>query len=90
VAGTNLSPSTFAGYWVKARSAAGCDDIKFHHLRHTGAVWAAQAGATIADLQARLGHSTPAMAMIYQHTADERQRLLADAMPAVVQPGYSQ
>ena len=39
----------------------------FHDLRHSGAVLAAQAGATLAELMARLGHSTPAAAIRYQH-----------------------
>lgn len=48
--------------------AAGGPDLRFHDLRPTGAVLAAQEGATLAELQARLGHTTPAAAMIYQNT----------------------
>ncbi|MDQ6933898.1 MAG: hypothetical protein M3130_01110 [Actinomycetota bacterium] len=36
-------------------------------MRHTGAVLAASAGATLAELMARLGHSTAGAAMRYQH-----------------------
>jgi integrase len=60
--GRNLRPSGFQRPWHAARAAAGRDDLKFHHLRHTGAVLAAQSGATLADLMGRLGHATPAMA----------------------------
>ena len=41
-----------------ARKAAGRPDLRFHDLRHTGAVLAAQTGATLAELMGRLGHST--------------------------------
>jgi integrase len=54
----------------KARAAAGRDDLRWHDLRHSGAVLAASAGATLAELMARLGHSTPQAAMRYQHAAD--------------------
>ena len=44
---------------------------------------AAQSGATLADLMGRLGHTTPAMAMIYQHTAADRDRLIADRLSQI-------
>lgn len=78
--GASLRPSGFQSAWHHAREAAGREDLKFHHLRHTGAVWFARAGATIADLQGRLGHATPATAMIYQSTAASRQVELARSM----------
>ena len=81
--GRNQRPPTFARPWHAARAAAGRDDLKFHHLRHTGAVLAAQSGATLADLMGRLGHTTPAMAMIYQHTAADRDRLIADRLSQI-------
>jgi hypothetical protein len=31
----------------------------------------------------RLGHTTPAMAMIYQHTAADRDRLIADRLSQI-------
>lgn len=63
-----------------ARKAAGRPDLRPHDLRHTGVVLAAQTGATLAELMARLGHSTPAAAMRYQHAAADRDRLIADAL----------
>jgi integrase len=66
--GRNLRPTDFQRPWHAARGAAGRSDVKFHHLRHTGAVLAALSGATLADLMGRLGHTTPAMAMIYRHS----------------------
>ncbi|HET9646940.1 MAG TPA: hypothetical protein VFP34_01755, partial [Microlunatus sp.] len=41
---------------------------------------AAQSGATIAELMHRLGHTTPAAAMRYQHAAAERDREIAQRM----------
>ena len=55
-----------------AREAAGRPDSRFHDLRHTGAVLAAQTGATLAELMGRLGHSTPQAALRYQHAAQGR------------------
>ncbi|OBH66731.1 integrase [Mycobacterium intracellulare] len=73
----HLQPSTLSRHWYKARSAAGRDDLRFHDLRHSGAVLAAVAGATLAELMARLGHSTPQAAMRYQHQAEGRDKQIA-------------
>jgi integrase len=77
VGGAHLAPSQLYASWYPARHLAGRDDLRFHDLRHTGAVLAAQSGATLAELMARLGHTTPQMAMRYQHAAAERDRELA-------------
>jgi integrase len=58
----------------------GRHDLRWHDLRHTGATMAAQAGASLRELQARLGHSTVAAAMIYQHATTERDREIAERM----------
>ena len=58
--------------WREARRVAGREDLDLHDLRHTGASMAGQVGASIAELQHRLGHSTPSMAMRYQHSTVER------------------
>ena len=63
--------------WNKARTQAGRPDLRWHDLRHGGAVLAAATGATLAELMARLGHSTPAAAMRYQHAAQGRDREIA-------------
>lgn len=51
----------------------GCDGVTVHALRHLGATLAARAGATLAEVQARLGHSTAKAAMQYQHSWRSRQ-----------------
>lgn len=75
--GGHLAPASLYRHWYKARGAAGRDDLRWHDLRHSGAVLAAATGATLAELMARLGHSTPAAAMRYQHAARGRDRQIA-------------
>jgi integrase len=67
----------------RARVAAGRPDLRFHDLRHTGAVLAAQTGATLAELMARLGHSTPGAALRYQHAAAGRDAQIAAALSRI-------
>ena len=73
----HLAQSTFTDAYYPARDVAGRSDLAFHHLRHTGATLAATSGATLAELKSRLGHSTAGAAMLYQHAAQDRDRLLA-------------
>jgi integrase len=75
--GGHLQPSTVQRHWYRARGKAGRKDLRWHDLRHSGAVLAAATGATLAELMARLGHSTPAAAMRYQHAAAGRDREIA-------------
>lgn len=77
---SHLAPSSLYRVYYRARNVAGRPDLRFHDLRHTGAVLAAQTGATLADLMGRLGHSTPGAAMRYQHTAAARDAAIADAL----------
>lgn len=60
-----------------ARAAAGRPDLRWHDLRHTGAYLAAATGATLAELMARLGHSTAGAALKYQHAAAGRDAEIA-------------
>jgi integrase len=83
LSGGHLQPSTLYRHFYKARTAAGREDLRWHDLRHSGAVLAAQTGATLAELMARLGHSTPAAAMRYQHAAQGRDQLIAVALSAM-------
>lgn len=83
LSGGHLHPRTFGKAFDKARESAGRSDLHFHDLRHTGAVLAAQTGATLAELMARLGHSTPGAAMRYQHAAADRDREIAQRLSAM-------
>jgi integrase len=82
--GGHLSNGHFFPTWDKARKAAGRPDLRFHDLRHTGAVMAAQSGATIAELMGRLGHSSPRVAIAYQHVAQDRDAEIARRLSAMV------
>jgi integrase len=75
--GNHLAPATLYRGFYKARAAAKRDDLRWHDLRHSGAVFAAATGATLAELMERLGHSTPAAALRYQHAAAGRDRKIA-------------
>lgn len=72
---THLAQSAFYKHWNPARVAAKRPDLPWHGLRHYGATRAALAGATLKELQTRLGHSTVAAAMRYQHTAGRDEEL---------------
>ena len=65
---------------TRPAKAAGRPDLRWHDLRHTGAVLAAQTGATLAELMGRLGHSTPGAALRYQHVAGGRDAEIAAAL----------
>lgn len=77
---THLLHKTFSQTYYRAREAAGRPDLRVHDLRHSSAVMAAQAGATLAELMARLGHSTPTAALRYQHAAAGRDAVIAARM----------
>lgn len=85
-AGNQLTPRTFDRVWERARKAAGCPDIHLHDLRHSGLTWYASMGATVAELQRRGGHASPAAALRYQHASPERDAALADAMSQLAVP----
>lgn len=72
------------GYY-EARRIAGRPDLHFHDLRHTGLTNAAVAGATLAELMALAGHTTPGAAMRYQHAAQDRMQDLAAKLSAMAQ-----
>jgi integrase len=83
--GGHLNSSTLQKPYWRAREVAGRPDLRFHDLRHTGAVLAAATGATLAELMARLGHSTAGAAMRYQHAAQDRDRAIAEALSRMVE-----
>lgn len=75
---TNVLRAQFA----KARATVGRPDLRFHDLRHTGLTWLAESGATVRELMDAAGHASPAIAMIYQHAADERVRAQSERLGA--------
>ena len=59
---------------------SGLDGLRVHDLRHTAATLAAAAGATTKELMERMGHTSPAVALRYQHVMADRQAQLASAL----------
>ena len=82
--GGHLREDKYRAPWRKARTAIGKPNLRVHDLRHVGAVFAAQSGATTAELMYRLGHTTAAMALKYQHVAEGRDALVAERMSRLV------
>lgn len=66
--------------WTEARAAVGLPDLHWHDLRHTSAPTVAQSGATLAEIQPLVGHSSLRAATRYQHVAQRRQQELADRL----------
>jgi integrase len=66
--------------FMKAREVIGKPGLHWHDLRRTAATLGAQAGATVREMQSRLGHSTPNMALYYQGATAERDRRIADRL----------
>ena len=75
-----MQPTVLHQSWRNARAAAGREDLRIHDLRHTGATMAAITGATLAELQQRLGHSTVSAALRYQHAARGRDVEIASKL----------
>ncbi|OBI92875.1 tyrosine-type recombinase/integrase [Mycobacterium asiaticum] len=82
-AGERISEGRFRPHWHTAREAIGRPTLRFHDLRHHAGMVAAYAGATIAESMARLGHSSPKMALHYAERAADRDALLAERIAAL-------
>lgn len=66
--------------WYPAVAAAGVERLRFHDLRHVAGTLATVSGATIREVQARLGHASPAAAYRYQHVLESRDAEIADRL----------
>ena len=64
----------------------GVPELHLHDLRHTGNTLAAQSGASLRDLMARMGHDSPAAALIYQHSSRAADEAIAAALDALLPP----
>ncbi len=82
--GNFLAVSNFNAIFRRAVTACGLDPVRVHELRHTGATLAAATGASTKDLMHRLGHSSSAAALIYQHASTARDIEIARALDALV------
>ncbi len=71
--------------WPQAAKSIGMTGLHFHDLRHTGNQFAAQSGARLRDLMARMGHASERVAMIYQHEAQGADKTITNAIDTHVQ-----
>lgn len=58
--------------WLPAVAAAGLEGAHFHDLRHVAGTLEAQSGASVAEVMARLGHSSPRASLRYVHATSDR------------------
>lgn len=83
-AGGPLRQSNFRNrHWYPALAAAGIEKLRFHDLRHVAGTLATVSGATIREVQARLGHASPAAAYRYQHVLESRDAEIADRLDTI-------
>jgi integrase len=66
--------------WVDVVKDMGMPGLHFHDLRHTGNMLAAESGAGLKDLMARMGHDNVRAAMIYQHAVRGADKAITDAI----------
>jgi integrase len=73
--------------WTKLVTDLGLPRFHFHDLRHTGNTLAAGKGANLADLMARMGHSSVRAARIYLHTTEQRDKQIAESLNREIRKG---
>lgn len=78
--GTIPARSNLGAAWRRACERADVPQVRLHDLRHVAQVNAAEAGATLPELMARLGHATPAAAMVYLRARNVRDLQLTAAL----------
>jgi len=74
---------TAYGFYA-ARETIGRPELHWHDLRRTAATLGAQSGATVREMQHRLGHTTPTMALHYQSATIERDKLISERLQDAV------
>ena len=83
--GEPLARSNWTATFGRARKQVHLENVHFHDLRHAAATLAVRTGAALKDTMARLGHSSPRAALIYQHAASDRDHAIARALDAAAQ-----
>ena len=83
--GRYLRRSDLSVEWKAACAKLGLGGVHPHDLRHHAATTMARIpGVTTRELMARIGHSSPRAALIYQHATEERDRAVADHLDTVI------
>ena len=68
----------------------GMPGLHVHDLRHTGNQFAANSGAGLRDLMARMAYDSERAAMIYQHEARGADKAITDAIDRHVDDEHRQ
>jgi integrase len=84
--GGHITEGRYRPYFFAAREAINQPELHFHDLRHFGGTMAAYTGATLREIQARLGHTTVSAAMRYQAVAKIREDEMATRLSALAVP----
>ena len=90
--GAPIGESYLSAHFRKAIAAVpgAPAGLRVYDLRHHAATLTAQIpGVTTKELMARIGHSSPRAALIYQHATAERDRRIADAMAEAINKAAS-
>jgi integrase len=82
--GRRIDDRAFCRSWDKFRAVAGLTDINKHDLRHTAASLLAASGASLPQIGAVLGHSTPVTTSRYAHFVDGVTRVAVEQIAAAV------
>ena len=82
-----MTRSNLSATFGRALVAACATQVCFHDLRHVAPVYAAEDGATLRELMARLGHAAPAAALVYHHARSDRDHALTDAQGVAMSVG---
>ena len=78
--GGPLSVASLYPAYERARASVGIEGVTIHDLRHAAGTLAAWTGATTKELMARMGHSTMAASIRYQHAARSRDAEIAERL----------
>lgn len=73
--------------WKDATEAVGLTGFRFHDLRHTCNTLTAATGASTRELMHRMGHSSAAAALRYQHATRDRDAVIAQAVDRIIGEG---
>ena len=70
--------------WTRLRSQAGLDTLRIHDLRHSYASFLINAGRTLYEVQAILGHSKPEISQRYSHLSSKTLLEAANSASQVI------
>jgi integrase len=78
--GRPVRATVWSAAWTTARDRAGLPGLRLHDLRHLAGTLTAQSGATTKETMDRLGHSSAAAALRYQHVVEQRRQQVAEGI----------